>query len=196
MQQNKFIVIVGIPRNVMPLLENDILESSGVTGISDTNRTDKSGRWNILVKEFEFKSICKRLSTKLQVWVRELPHEIQANIPDSFPPPKVYQKNDEYDDDNDGSSYGQASYMSSCAQSCASFDDNDDEDPHYNPPGVQRHTSYATAVSGNGYGSSRIPTQEPVIPQQEPRRYHRAAPGQDSEPQNPTQRSTDSFDSY
>ena len=87
MQQNQLlkstwvIVIVGIPRNVMPHLENDILESSGVTGISDTNRTDKSGRWNILVKEFEFKSIRKRLSTQIQAWVRELPHEIQAKSP-------------------------------------------------------------------------------------------------------------------
>ena len=112
LKQNKLlkntwvIVVVGIPRDVMPPLKNTLLESSGVTGFSDTNQTDKSGRWNILVKELNFKSIRKRLSSKIQEWIRALPSEIQATIPDSFPPPKVYQKNGFDDDDDDDSSYG------------------------------------------------------------------------------------------
>jgi hypothetical protein len=165
------VVVVGIPRDVMPHLENILLESSGVTGISDTNRTDKSGRWNILVKELDFKSIRKQFSSKLQEWIRALPSDIQATIPDSFPPPKVHQKNGyEDDDDDDDSSYGQVSYMSSCAQSYASFDDNDADEQYYHPPGVFRHTSYAAAVSGIqepflGYGGIGLPKP---IPQQEP----------------------------
>jgi hypothetical protein len=181
LKQNKLlkntwaIVIVGIPRDVMPHLENTLLESSGVTGIgvtgiSDTNQMDKSGRWNILVKELDFKSIRKRFLSKIQAWIRALPSEIQATIPDSFPPPKVYQKNGFDDNDDDDSRYGQASYMSSCAQSYASFDDDDANEQYYHPlSGVTCHASYAAAVSGTfpGYGG-RGPPKEPIIPQHEP----------------------------
>jgi hypothetical protein len=140
------IVLVGIPRHAMVELANTILESSGVTGISETNRTDKNGRWNILVKESKFKAVRKLFTKHLQEWIHELPNEIQAIIPDSFPPPRVYQKNsyDDEDDDDDSSS-GQVSYMSSCAQSYASFDDNYVDESYSQPPG--RYTSYAAALS-------------------------------------------------
>jgi hypothetical protein len=159
LKQNKLlkntwvIVIIGIPRAIMTELESKILATSGVTGISDTNRTDRSGKWNILVKEADFKSIRKRLASNIQKWVHELPPDVQALIPDSFPPPKVHQKNGFDDDDDDDSSYGQASYMSSCAQSYASFDDDTDEQFH-DPPGANNRMSYAAAVSGATYPSS------------------------------------------
>jgi hypothetical protein len=156
-QQNKLlkntwvIVIVGISREVMIYLENSIQESSNVIDISDTNRTDKSGKWNVLVQETSFKSVRKRLAANIQQWVLDLPPDVQATIPDNFPPPKVHQKN-AYNDDDEDSSYGQASYMSSCAQSYASFDDNEDDEQYYNPPGATNHTtqglSYASALSG------------------------------------------------
>jgi hypothetical protein len=157
LQQNKLlkdtwvIVVVGIHRAVMSHIENDILESSGVTAISDTNRTDKSGKWNIIVKESEFKTIRKRLAANVHTWVLALPVEVQANTPDSFPPPKVHQKNGYDDEDDDESSYGQASYMSSCAQSYASFDDNDDDEQFLSPPGTKYTSSglsYASALAG------------------------------------------------
>jgi hypothetical protein len=139
------IVLIGIPRNVMRELVNNILESSGVTGISETNRTDKTGRWNILVTESTFKSLRKLFTKHIQEWIRELPSEVQATIPNTFPPPKVYQKNSYDDDDDEDSSYGQASYMSSCAQSYASFADNENDEQFFNPPG--KYNSYAAALS-------------------------------------------------
>jgi hypothetical protein len=96
------------------------------------------GKWNIIVNALDFKPIRKNLSANIQKWVLALPADVQANIPDSFPPPKVYQKNGYDNDDNDDLSYGQASYMPSCAQSYASFDDNGNEEQVYNPPGVNR----------------------------------------------------------
>jgi hypothetical protein len=137
------IVVVGIPRNVMPALESTIKESPGVIDISETNRTDQTGRWNILVNEPAFKPIRKRFNKNLQDWVCDLSPELQSTIPDTFPAPKVHQKNG-YDDDDDDSSFGQASYMSSCAQSYASFDDNENHE-QFHPPG--KYNSYASALS-------------------------------------------------
>jgi hypothetical protein len=143
------IVLVGIHRNVMPKIENNHIRASpGVTGISETNRTDQNGRWNILVHKNNFKSIRKLLTKNIQDWVSNVTPAIQATIPDTFPAPKVYQKNS-YNDDDDDSSFGQASYMSSCAQSYASFD-NDMDEQFFNPPG--KYNSYASALS------STIPT--------------------------------------
>jgi hypothetical protein len=150
MAQNKLIkntwviILVGIPRNVMPQLKENIRKSPGITGISETNRTDQSGRWNILVKKANFKSARKHFTKNIQDWVSDLTPELQSSIPDTFPAPKVYQKNS-YDDDNDDSSFGQASYMSSCAQSYASFEDNDTGEQLFNPPG--KYNLYASALS-------------------------------------------------
>jgi hypothetical protein len=158
------IVLVGIHRNAMPEIENNIRASPGVTGISETNRTDQNGRWNILVHEHNFKSIRKLLTKNIQDWVSNVPPAIQATIPDTFPAPKVYQKNS-YNDDDDDSSFGQASYMSSCAQSYASFD-NDMDEQFFNPPG--KHSSYASALSStipNPSGTDvLIPAKRRAVP--------------------------------
>jgi hypothetical protein len=129
-------------------------------GISDTNRTDKTGRWHVLVMETTFKSIWKTLTSKIPTWVSNLPAEIIANIPVDFPASKVYQKND-YDGDDDSSS-GQASYMSSCAQSYGSFDDTPAAAQYYHPPG----RSYASALAGTNYRPPALPEhmKEVLIP--------------------------------
>jgi hypothetical protein len=134
LQQNRLIhdtwviVLIGITREMMSSLDA-IITRPGVVGILDTNRTDKSGRWHVLVTEKTFKSVCKVLTSKILTWVGNLPDEVLENIPSDFPDPKVYQKN-EYVGDDDSSS-GQASYMSSCAQSYGSYDNTIAEEQYY-----------------------------------------------------------------
>jgi hypothetical protein len=138
------IVLVSITRAMMSLLKKTILKSKGVTGISDTNRTDKTGRWHILVTDNTFKQIRKRFMSHLQGWILHLPDNVQDDIPIGFPAPKLYQKNN-YNND-DGSSYGQDSYMSSCAQRYGSFDGASADKQFFSPPG--QHRSYAAALGG------------------------------------------------
>jgi hypothetical protein len=148
LKQNKIIkdtwvvVMVGITREMMANLAV-IIERDGVVGISDTNRTDRTGRWHILVRESSFKTIRKTLTKQISSWVNDLSVDILDNIPPDFPKPTVFQKNT-YEGDDDSSS-GQASYMSSCAQSYGSFDDTIAEEQYFSPPG----RSYASALTGH-----------------------------------------------
>jgi hypothetical protein len=152
LKQNKLIketwvvVLVGVHRSIMPKLETTLLASMGVISISNTNRTDKTGRWHVIVHESYFKAIIrKRYTVYLKAWFRDLPEDQLDSIPAGFPIPHIYQKHG-YDDDDDSSS-GHASYMSSCAQSYGSFEDNiGDDHQYFNPPGP--HRSYAAALGG------------------------------------------------
>jgi hypothetical protein len=158
------VVLVGITREMMSTLEG-IIETHGIVGISETNRTDRSGRWHVLVTEGAFKRIRKLLNSKLQSWINDLPDDMIENIPPEFPEPKVYQKHN-YEGDDDSSS-GQASYMWSCAQSYGSFDDMT-MDELFNPPG----RSYASALVGNNYQPAPAITahiREVLIPKATPR---------------------------
>ena len=84
-----------------------------------------------------------------------------------FPPPQVYQKNP-YSDDDD-SSFGQDSYMSSCAQSYGSFDNNDDSDDEHISAPTPRFNSYATALASTTTRGSNTPrTQAPTPPSRLP----------------------------
>jgi hypothetical protein len=167
MKQNKLIqttwvvVILGISRTMMPALE-PIISRKGVIGISDTNRTDKTGRWHILVTEDAFKIIRKTITAKLVTWVNALPENLQADLPPTFPSPQVYQKNG-YAGDDDSSS-GQDSYMSSCAQSYGSFDDTIADDEYYSPPG----RSYASVLSGQDPSNLTERIKEVRIPSKPP----------------------------
>jgi hypothetical protein len=139
------IVLTGVHREIMPAIEKTILSLPGVNGISETNRTDKTGRWNVLVQEQAFKATRKSLSSNLKAWVNDIPDLQPENIPPGFSAPQVYQKNP-YDHDDDSSS-GQATYMSSCAQSYASYDTTTDDDYYIQTPVNNR--SYAAALSGS-----------------------------------------------
>jgi hypothetical protein len=165
LQQNKLIkdtwviVLIGIPRHYMPQLKHNILAIPGVTGISETNRTDKSGRWNILVTDGSFKSNRKYLTANIKQWVIDMPAEELGPVVTGFPTPQVYQKH-QYENDDDSSS-GQASYMSSCAQSYGSVDGSVDEQ-FFDPPRQQQ--SYAAALTGASSTTSPTVT-EVIIPQ-------------------------------
>jgi hypothetical protein len=136
-------VLLGITQSMMPELER-LITRPGVIGISNTNQTAKTGRWNVLVTKAAFKSLRKTLTAKILDWVSALPDTILDEIPSEYPLPQVYQKNG-YEGDGDSSS-GQASYMSSCAQRYGSFDDTIATDEEYfTPPG----RSYASALTGH-----------------------------------------------
>jgi hypothetical protein len=145
------IVIVGLSREVMAAIVHEELEDiHGFRGVSDTNKTDKTGRFLILVEEATFIKTRKFISNKLPAWIRNCSTSLQATIPDTFPAPQVNLGFADQDDD----SSGHASYMSSCAQSYGSFDDNDDaDDAFFAPDNSKTFTkgqspSYASVLSG------------------------------------------------
>jgi hypothetical protein len=150
------IVMIGVSREVMAAIAHEELEDiPGFLGVSDTNKTDKNGRFLILVEEKTFIKTRKLISTKLQAWIRNCSTTIQATIPDTFPAPQVNLGFIDHDDD----SSGHASYMSSCAQSYGSYDETDDiDDAFFAPTSTTfrpgQSPSYAAALSGN----------RPVIP--------------------------------
>jgi hypothetical protein len=148
LQQNKLmsetyvVVLTGITREAMALLKPTIMDLQGIIAISDTHRTDNAGRWYILVHEKSFRSVRKTLSKSIHEWFKALPLTIQEPIPVGFGNPQVHKK---YFDDDDDSSSGQASYMSTCAQSYGTIDDYT-EGIIYHPPNDGPSTSYADAV--------------------------------------------------
>jgi hypothetical protein len=149
MAETYIIVVVGINREVMEALGNEFQDINGLTEISETNKTDRTGRWNIIVKFKQFKEIRKKITANLNTWIQNLPDRLQASLPDHFPAPQVNQK---YNDTDDDSSAGHASYMSSCAQSygSGSFDENDaDNTTYFTPANESNSRSYAAVVQTN-----------------------------------------------
>lgn len=140
------IVIVGVSRDLMTQLKPTLFQSiQSIRCVSDTNRTDKQGRWFIIVKEQGFQATRKYVAANLPTWIRSLPTALHASTPDHFPPPQVSQKYADHDDDD---SSGHASYMSSCAQSYGSVEDLDTESVFFYTPDNRANPiiSYADAV--------------------------------------------------
>jgi hypothetical protein len=74
---------------MMTELENTLLESTGVIGISDMHRTDKTGCWNVLVKGQAFKTVRKQFTSNIQDWIHGLSTTTLETIPPGFTPPQV-----------------------------------------------------------------------------------------------------------
>jgi hypothetical protein len=68
------IVLIGVHGETMPAIKNTILALTGVIGILETNRMDKTGSWHVLVQETAFKATQKSLTAKLQAWANHLPN--------------------------------------------------------------------------------------------------------------------------
>jgi len=135
------------------------IEIPGILGVSDTHRTDKTGRWFVLVKQTAFIKTRKHITASLHEWISMLPDDLHDLTPTNFPPPHVSPKHADADHDDDSS--GHASYMSSCAQSYGSFDDGNSDATYYHPPGSVFAThSYADAV--------KKPSRDPVETQHTP----------------------------
>jgi hypothetical protein len=54
MAETYIIVIVGINRKVMEILGDQFQTINGITKIPETNKTDKHGRWHVMVKKNTF----------------------------------------------------------------------------------------------------------------------------------------------
>jgi hypothetical protein len=137
------IVLVGVSRDVMQELQTTILtETPGSIAISDTHRTDKTGRWYVIIKEKAFLTGRKLIAANLQKWMQTLPASLHETTPADFPPPRVNQK---YADEEDDSS-GHASYMSSCAQSYGTFQEDDTlDEAFFCPPSNERTYTHSYA---------------------------------------------------
>jgi hypothetical protein len=167
-KQNKLIaetyviVLVGVSRDIMNELQAKILEeTTGATAISDTHRTDKTGRWYVIIQEKAFMKGRKLIAANLHKWIRAYPAALHETTPDTFPPPQVNQK---YADDDDDSS-GHASYMSSCAQSYGTVDDTDVmEEIYFYPPSNNNNAhSYADAARKGNTTSAKAKPSETEI---------------------------------
>jgi hypothetical protein len=162
------IVVVGVTREMMKALEPTLQGIKGILEYSETNKTDTSGRWNVLVDDREFKSVRKRLSTNLKQWIKTLPSSIRDTIPSHFPIAQVHQR---YHSDEEDSSAGHASYMSSCAQSYGEFDETDADTANYlTPANAPSPTSYAAAVNSAPASSSTPMVREVIIQDPETRK--------------------------
>jgi hypothetical protein len=152
------IVLIGISRDVMTALKDNLnRDVQGFIGVSDTNQTDQRGRWRVLVQEKTFKKTRKYITANLDTWLSQIPTDTHDTTPSNYPPPQVHQK---YSDDDDDSS-GQASYMSSCAQSYGSFNEGDETDETYFiPQESTNHNSYANvarqAIHNEGLSGKEI----------------------------------------
>jgi hypothetical protein len=140
------VIIIGVSRTVMQELKVSLQKDvAGFVGVSDTQYTDTTGRWRILVKARTFHKTRKYIATNLQVWLDSYPDHIHDTTPTNYPKPQVNQR---YTDDDGDNSSGQASYMSSCAQSYGSFDDGKEiDEAFYVPPEANTHFLYADAVT-------------------------------------------------
>jgi hypothetical protein len=138
------VVLVGVSRDIMTALKPTLLQGiQSIIAVSDTNRTDKNGRWHVIVKEKGFATTRKYIASNLQTWIHTYPATLHDSTPDHFPPPQVSQKYADADDD----SSGQASYMSSCAQSYGSVEDLDTETAFFYTPDTRSNIpSYADIV--------------------------------------------------
>jgi hypothetical protein len=151
LNQNKLIketyviVVVGVHRDLMSSISSSFEKIPGFIEVSDTNRTDKNGRWHVIVKAEKFHEARKLLSKELKQWTATESEIIKATTPDYYPIPQVNRKFG--NDDDDESSSGQDSYMSSCAQSYASFDETDASNTqYYTPISTSTTKSYAEAT--------------------------------------------------
>jgi hypothetical protein len=138
------IVLVGVSQDITNELKNKILqETIGATAISNTNRTDKMGRWYIIIKEKLFIKRRKHISANLHQWIQEYPAILHETKPDNFPPPQVNQK---YVDDDDDSS-GHTSYMLGCTQTYGTMNNTDKADKAYfYPPSNKNNTHNVTEI--------------------------------------------------
>ena len=119
---------------------------------------------HVLVNKGSFKAARKLYSAKLSQWSLCLPEEITSLIPPDFPDPQIYQKRGYSDEE---SSAGQASYMSSCAQSYGSLGDTGgtyDDKQYFHPPGQSPTTLYADALTGNRSSATKSPPMAPPLP--------------------------------
>jgi hypothetical protein len=139
------VIIIGVSREVMKELKDTLrTDVAGFVGVSDTQHTETTGRWRVLVKAKTFHQTRKFIATNLQAWIDTYPSTLHDMTPKNYPKPQVNQRQGADDDDD---SSGHASYMSSCAQSYGSFDDGDATDTaFYDPPARNNHFSYADAA--------------------------------------------------
>lgn len=145
MSETYVIVVVGVHRDVMSVLIPQFSEIPGYIETSDTNRTDQTGRWQIIVRETHFKRVRKLIGTHLQHWISAVSQSRRDSTPTHFPVPQVHQRYGNHDDED--SSAGHASYMSSCSQSYGSFDETDATyAPYFAPPNSTTNRSYASVT--------------------------------------------------
>jgi hypothetical protein len=150
------VVVVGVSRETMTELKPILIQSShSIRSVSDTSRTDKQGRWFIIVEEKGFQTTRKYIAANLKTWIQSCPPVSQISTPEHFPPAQVSQKSTDADDD----SSGHASYMSSCAQSYGSVEDLDAAEPYFYAPTTRPFSaSYADVVKQQ----APIPPHQPT----------------------------------
>lgn len=155
------IVVVGITRELMNALEPSLQSIKGVIEYSETNKTDKHGRWNIIVDDRHFKTARKNIATNMKHWIKQIPSRILETCPAHFPSPQVNQQYGDADDED--SSAGHASYMSSCAQSYGEFDETDEATMQYFTPANTSTMSYAAAVNSKPNSTATPMVKEVTI---------------------------------
>ena len=131
LSQSRVIPIQGISEEIMFSLENDLLQIEGVTEVLRHRATGTQGRWSILTTEAYFKTVTEIIKRDLVTSIEM--YATQHPPPDSFPPPSLAFKGQQWDEDSQGSFN---TYLSACS-SIFSLNDVDFSNP---PPSTNPST--------------------------------------------------------
>lgn len=147
--QNKYIttvktvILAGITQKTMTKLRPLLLAEPKIQYVAATRKLETIGRWDILTSETNQAYVIQKIEENLETWLQNIPDD--PDRPIDFPDPGITQKTG-YNNNNDNSSQGDMSYLSSSAGSYDSIMDKD-ESVEYNEAPQQR-TRNAVSVSG------------------------------------------------
>jgi hypothetical protein len=145
----RVIPVVGITRVMMKELAETLSVLDGVFDVIPAKTTDKDGRWNIITDSNHFYTTLKVIRDNLPKWIRTL--HTTEEPPAGFPIIRVTAK--VTDDNDDESSDGEQSYLSTSALSYGSFQSTGSEDNgppvdnYYKSTQNQRPRTYASAAN-------------------------------------------------
>ncbi len=148
----RVIPVVGITRIMMQELGEKIHGIEGIFDVIPAKSTEINGRWNIITDSHHFYATLKLVRTNLLPWIETL--HTSDEPPAEFPTIRVTARVN--DDNDDESSDGEQSYLSTSALSYGSFQSTGSAD--YRPPedsyskssSSQRQRTYASAAALSG----------------------------------------------
>jgi hypothetical protein len=160
------ITIVGITRTTMKILKHTLLMNKEINFVAATNKTDATGRWDVITLEYCQEKLQSWLEEKLDQLLQDCPSESFHDRPEHFPEPGIQSRKARAEEEE--SSQGDVSYLSSSAGSYDSVvQDYDDQANYQEEPGngIIKGKTWAQAVARNPQAastSSSHPTQSNI----------------------------------
>jgi hypothetical protein len=154
------ITLVGITRSTMKIVKHTLLMQDAVTYVAATNKTDTTGRWDVITMDVCQEKLHAWLEANLDSLLAECPPESTHDRPATFPAPGIQSRNARATDED--SSQGDVSYLSSSAGSYDSVVQNYNDQDHYHEEpgqGIIKGQTWAQAVARNPQSASTSSSQ-------------------------------------